>query len=136
MVTASSLAGSASSGRPSPASRSDRSFSAPGEAADGVRLSADRGRPVVGDSLTGEGGSKRGELHAVLGHLASEHGGQTGLGCQLQRETCQIGQPGVVGGDHQVDDPGECRAEQLVESRPDGRLVRRAAGQFGEHLGE
>ena len=35
-----------------------------------------------------------------------------------------------------MDDPGECRGEQRVESRPEGGLVRGAAGQFGEQLGK
>ena len=72
----------------------------------------------------------------MLGHLVGERGGQAGLGCELQREAGQVGQFGVVGGDRQVDDPGQCRGEQLVEGRPDGGLVRGAAGQLGQQLGQ
>jgi hypothetical protein len=57
-------------------------------------------------------------------HLVGELGGQAGLGCQLRREAGRIGQPGVLGGDRRVDYPGERRGEQLVESGPDGGLVR------------
>ena len=93
-------------------------------------------RPVLGDLLAGEGGGERGEPHAVLGHLVGERGGQAGLGRELQREAGQVGQFGVAGGDGQVDDPGQGRGEQLVESRPDGGLVRGAAGQLGQQLGQ
>jgi len=58
--------------------------------------------------LAGEGGGKGGELHAVLGHLVGERRGEVGLGCEMQREA---GQFGVVGGDRQVDDSGQCRGE-------------------------
>ena len=75
----------------------------------------------------------------MFGHLVSQQGGQAGLGCQLQREAGQIGQigqVGVAGGDRHIDDPRQCRGEQLAESRPDGGLIRGGAGQFGEELGE
>ena len=108
----------------------------PGEAVGGVRFSAEGVCPVLGDLLAGEGGGERGEPHAVLGHLAGERGGQVGLGRELQREAGQVGQFGVAGGDGQVDDAGQCRGEQLVQSRPDGGLVRGAAGQLGQQLGE
>ena len=136
MATASSIAASASSRRPRSASRMRQVVQRPGQAAGGVRLSAERVRPVLGDLLAGEGGGQRGEPHAVLGHLVGELGGQAGLGRQLQREAGQVGQFGGAGGDRQVDDPGQCRGEQLVQSRPDGGLVRGAAGQLGQQLGQ
>jgi hypothetical protein len=86
--------------------------------------------------LADEGGRERCEPYAVLGHLAGQRRGQAGLGCQLQREAGQVCQFGVVGGDRQVDDLGQCRGKQLVEGRLDDGLVRGAAGQLGEDLGE
>ena len=110
MVTASSIAVSASSRRPRSPSRTARLFSDPARRllASGCPSTVHRGRPVVSDLLAGEGGGKGGELHAVLGHLVGERRGEVGLGCEMQREA---GQFGVVGGDRQVDDSGQCRGE-------------------------
>ena len=99
------------------------------------RFSAEGVGPELGDCLAGECGGERGEPHAVVGHLVEERGGQAGLGCQLQREAGQVGQFRVAG-DGQVNDPGEGCGEQLVQGRPDGGLVRGAAGQFDEQLSQ
>src|SRR5690242_21145496 len=48
--------------------------------------------------------------------------GLVGLGCQLQRQAGQVGQPGVPAGDCQVDDARERRGEQLAEDRKSTRL--------------
>ena len=136
MVTASWIAASASSRRPRSPSRTDRSFSEPAS-----RLAVSGSRPVAPArcwvtcwlvSVAASAASRT----LCSGIWSASVGGQGGLGRQLQREAGQVGQFGVAGGDGQVDDPGQCRGEQLVQSRPDDGLVRGAAGQFGEQLGE
>ena len=111
-------------------------FSDPARQLDGVRFSADGVCPVLGDLLAGEGGGEHGEPHAVLGHLPGERGGLIGPGRKLQRKAGQVGQFRGTGGDDQVDDAGQCRGEKLVKGRPDGRLVRGAAGQLCQQLDE
>ena len=106
MVTASSIAFSASSGRPRSRRRTVRRFSDPASRSGGVWFSADRVGAALGDLLAGQGGGQRGEPHAVFGHLVGQRGGQARLGGQLQREAGQVGQIGVADGDRQVDDPG------------------------------
>ena len=101
-----------------------------GQAAGGVRLSAGRVGPVLGDLLAGQGGGERGELHAVLGHLAGERGGQAGLGCQLQRAVEQVRESacwGVDGGGEQV---GKVVIQQPVQC-PTDREAGTSAGEFG-----
>ena len=136
MVTASSIAASASSRRPRSASRTDRLFSDPARrpAASGspstcaarywvtcwlVRVAASAASCTLCSGIWSASGAAR-----------------PGWGASCSARLARSASSAVPGGDRQVDDPGKRRGEQLVESRPDGGLVRGAAGQLGEQLGE